>query len=109
MGDNSNISIKLAAVLSVHKAVFWRTEIVNKNMTVQNLIETRLPDMSYFDSEDVYALCMRTNTILDKDKKIGYCDIYPGEKIKIVVFSKEEANKYKSKWRVTHPSCRFST
>ena len=109
MEDTSKICIKLAAVLSKYKGVFWRSEIVDKNMTVQSLIETRLPDMSHFDSENVYALCMRTNTTLDKDKRIGFCGIEPGEKIKIVVLTEEEAEEYQPKWRPRHPGCRFAT
>ena len=114
MEDVSQVQIKLAAVLSEYKGIFWRSEQIDKNMTVQKLIESRLPDMSHFDSENVHALRMQTNTILDKEKRIGCCGIESGEKIKIIVLNKDEAEKPKPKpkpkpkWRPTHPGCKFT-
>ncbi len=109
MEDSTKISIKVAAALSENSGIFWKLQLVDKNMTVQDLIETRLPDTSYYSSENIHALRMRTNTLLDKDKRLQSCELDPEEKIKIVTLTKEEVEKYKPKWRPVHPGCRFAT
>lgn len=107
MEDPSKIRIKLAAVLSVNQGIFWKTELVDKTLTVQGLIEKRLPDMRFYDSENIYALCVRTNTLLDREKTLQSCALEADEAIKIVALQPEEAIKLKPKWRPIHPGCKL--
>nr|QBK91765.1 MAG: hypothetical protein LCPAC304_01030 [Pithovirus LCPAC304] len=103
------ISIQLGSALSEHKALFWRTQEVEKDMLVETLIQTRLPDMSFYDPEDVYAVNQRTNEILDKDERLWMCGLEVGDKIKIEVLTPEKvADSKRRSWRPIHPECRFA-
>ena len=103
------ISIQLASVLSEHQALFWRTQEVEKDMLVETLIQTRLPDISFYDSENVYAVNQRTGEILDKNKRLWMCGLEEGEKIKIEVLTAEEvADSKRRSWRPLHPGCKFA-
>ncbi len=107
--DMNTISIQLGSVLSEHQALFWRTQEVEKDMLVETLIQTRLPDMSFYDPEDVHAVNQRTNEILDKDKRLWMCGLEAGDKIKIEVLTPEEvADSKRQLWRPLHPECRFA-
>lgn len=105
---SNTITIKLASALSEHKALFWRTQAVDKDMFVEDLIKTRLPDMSYYDSEHIYAVRNRTGEILDKDNRLRFCGLEEGEEIKIMVLTSKDVEKACDRnRRPLHPDCHF--
>lgn len=101
-------TIKLSCSLSENGAVFWRPETLDKEMLVENLIKSRLPDACYTDTESIYAIKEETGEILDKDSRLMFCNLKEDEKIKIVYLAAEKAENIKRRmWRPLHPNCKF--
>lgn len=104
----SHINIELACALSENQALFWKSVEVDKELFVEDLIQSRIQDTSYYDTKDVHAVLERTSSVLDKDSRLMFCGLKDGDRIKILTLTEKEVGDLNRKaWRPKHPQCKF--